>query len=131
MDPCYSIQMNKLLREVPTMESWLNEGSSEFVQVSLHKDFIQSALVKLRKSIEHWLNEPKEFCDAIGELETLNVAFIYFYKLLYSYKILNWHNVSNLNKMYNILNNPSFADCAKLQPLCASFTNGFGFFLQS
>jgi hypothetical protein len=64
------LQMNKLLREVPTMESWLNEGSSEFVQVTLHKDFIQLALVKLRKSIEHWLNEPKEFCDAIGRLST-------------------------------------------------------------
>jgi hypothetical protein len=27
----------------------------------------QAALVNLRKSIEHWLNEPKEFCDAIGK----------------------------------------------------------------
>ena len=61
-------QMNKLLREVPTMESWLNEGSSDFVQVTLHRDFIQAALVNLRKSIEHWLDEPKQFCDAIGEL---------------------------------------------------------------
>ena len=28
------IQMNKLLREVPTMESWLTDGSSKFVQVN-------------------------------------------------------------------------------------------------
>ena len=68
--------MNKLLREVPTMESWLNEGSSDFVQVTLHRDFIQSALVNLRKSIEHWLDEPKAFCDAIGEsLETIFTRF--------------------------------------------------------
>jgi hypothetical protein len=65
--------MNKLLREVPTMESWLSDGSSEFVQVTLHKDFIQSALVNLRKSIEQWLNEPKEFCEAIGKLNSIRI----------------------------------------------------------
>ncbi len=58
--------MNKLLREVPTIESWISDGSSEFVQVSLHKDFIRSALTTLKRSVDGWLKEPKEFCDGIG-----------------------------------------------------------------
>ena len=57
--------MNKLLREVPTIESWISDASSEFVQVSLHQDFIKSALQKLRASVDTWLLEPQEFCDAI------------------------------------------------------------------
>lgn len=57
--------MNKLLREVPTIESWISDGSSEFVQVSLHKDFITSALEKLKESINVWLLEPQDFCDEI------------------------------------------------------------------
>ena len=57
--------MNKLLREVPTIESWISDGSSEFVQVSLHRDFIQSALKKLKVSINKWLLEPQEFCNGI------------------------------------------------------------------
>ena len=57
--------MNKLLREVPTIESWISDGSSEFVQVSLHRDFIQSALEKLKVSVNKWLLEPQEFCDGI------------------------------------------------------------------
>jgi hypothetical protein len=59
--------MNKLLREVPTIESWITDGSSDFVQVSLHKDFIRSALEKLKKSISQWLKEPQDFCDEIGK----------------------------------------------------------------
>ena len=58
-------EMNKLLREVPTIESWISDGSSEFVQVSLHRDFIQSALEKLKVSVNKWLLEPQEFCDGI------------------------------------------------------------------
>lgn len=57
--------MNKLLREVPTIESWISDSSSEFVQVSLHKDFITSALEKLKVSINKWLVEPQEFCNDI------------------------------------------------------------------
>ena len=57
--------MNKLLREVPTIESWISDASSEFVQVSLHQDFIKLALEKLRASVNTWLLEPQEFCDAI------------------------------------------------------------------
>ena len=36
-------------------------------------------------------------------------------------------------KVSNVLTHltPSFTDCAKLQPLCASFTDGFGFFLDA
>ena len=37
-------EMNKLLREVPSMESWISGGTSEFLQVSLHQDFIKNAL---------------------------------------------------------------------------------------
>ena len=48
------------------MESWLNDGTSEFVKVTLHKDFIQGSLLDLRRSIENWLNEPKMFCEEIG-----------------------------------------------------------------
>ena len=59
-------EMNKLLREVPTIESWVSDSaSSEFVQVSLHKDFIKSALEKLRVSVNNWLEEPQDFCNAI------------------------------------------------------------------
>ena len=57
--------MNKLLREVPTIESWISDASSEFVQVSLHKDFIKSALEKLKVSINKWLVEPQDFCNDI------------------------------------------------------------------
>ena len=57
--------MNKLLREVPTIESWISDSTSEFVQVSLHKDFITSALQKLKASLKKWLVEPQEFCNDI------------------------------------------------------------------
>ena len=58
--------MNKLLREVPTMESWISGGTSEFVQVSLHQDFIKAALDDLKRSVDNWLKEPIEFCQNIG-----------------------------------------------------------------
>ena len=61
--------MNKLLREVPSMESWISGGSSEFVQVSLHKDFIKTALDKLKVSVDNWLKEPIQFCEDIGKLQ--------------------------------------------------------------
>ena len=59
--------MNKLLREVPSMESWISGGTSEFVQVSLHQDFIQTALDELRISVDNWLQEPIKCCEAIGK----------------------------------------------------------------
>ena len=60
------LKMNKLLREVPTMESWISGGSSEFVQVSLHQDFINTALDDLKVSVDNWLKEPIECCQNIG-----------------------------------------------------------------
>ena len=59
--------MNKLLREVPTMESWVSDGGSEFVQVSLHQDFIKAALDNLRLSVNNWLQEPIHYCESIGK----------------------------------------------------------------
>lgn len=50
------------------MESWVSGGSSEFVQVSLHQDFIKSALCDLRKSVNQWLEEPIQFCNGIGKI---------------------------------------------------------------
>ena len=67
--------MNKLLREVPTMESWISGGSSEFVQVSLHQDFIKAALDDLKVSVDNWLKEPIECCQNIGK-KTCNVLTI-------------------------------------------------------
>jgi dynein heavy chain len=34
-------EMNKLLREVPTIQSWLTGSSNNFVPVTLNKDFIR------------------------------------------------------------------------------------------
>ena len=55
--------MNKLLREVPSMESWISGGTSEFLQVSLHQDFIKTALDRLKVSVDKWLQEPIVFCE--------------------------------------------------------------------
>ena len=49
------------------MESWISGGSSEFVQVSLHQDFIKAALDDLKVSVDNWLKEPIECCQNIGE----------------------------------------------------------------
>ena len=48
------------------MESWISGGSSEFVQVSLHQDFINTALDDLKVSVDNWLKEPIECCQNIG-----------------------------------------------------------------
>jgi hypothetical protein len=58
--------MNKLLREVPTMESWVSESSASFVQVTLDKDFIQAQLTKLNGHIGSWLQEPLKYSNGIG-----------------------------------------------------------------
>ena len=34
-------EMNKLLREVPTIQSWLSGASNQFVPVTLNKETIQ------------------------------------------------------------------------------------------
>ena len=76
----FKFKMNKLLREVPTMESWVSGGSSEFVQVSLHQDFIKGALDGLKISVDNWLKEPIECCQNIGM----------FYNIMTSYYL--WTN---------------------------------------
>ncbi len=59
--------MNKLLREVPTMESWVSESAtSSFVQVTLDQDFIDSKIRMLNAYIQQWLLEPLEFSNQIG-----------------------------------------------------------------
>ena len=45
------------------MESWISGGTSEFLQVSLHQDFIKTALDQLKVSVDKWLEEPIEFCE--------------------------------------------------------------------
>ena len=59
----FLLQMNKLLREVPSMESWISGGTSEFLQGSLHQDFIKTALDRLKVSVDKWLQEPIVFCE--------------------------------------------------------------------
>ena len=77
--------MNKLLREVPSMESWISGGTSEFLQVSLHQDFIKTALDQLKVSVDKWLEEPIEFCETnIGITCVLNSKCLIFKKLLLS-----------------------------------------------
>ena len=59
--------MNKLLREVPSMESWIAGSNNSFVPVTLGKDFIADHLSLLRSYIEQWLEEPRTFADAISK----------------------------------------------------------------
>ena len=59
--------MNKLLREVPTMESWVCNSSSSFVQVTLDNDFILAQLTRLNGFIDRWLNEPIIYSKKIGK----------------------------------------------------------------
>ena len=57
--------MNKLLREVPTIQSWLGGSSNTFVPVTLNKDFIKKALADMKKAIVDWLKEPQSYCQSI------------------------------------------------------------------
>ena len=58
-------EMNKLLREVPTIQSWLGGSSNNFVPVTLNKDFIRKALADMKIAIEDWLKEPQAYCQSI------------------------------------------------------------------
>lgn len=58
-------EMNKLLREVPTIQSWLGGSSNTFVPVTLNKDFIKKALADMKKAIVDWLKEPQAYCQSI------------------------------------------------------------------
>lgn len=59
--------MNKLLREVPTVESFVagtSGGSgSAFVPVAVDKAFIAKELVQLHDHLNVWLQEPIQFAD--------------------------------------------------------------------
>ena len=57
--------MNKLLREVPTIQSWLGGSSNQFVPVTLNKDFIKKALADMKVAIVDWLKEPQTYCQSI------------------------------------------------------------------
>ena len=57
--------MNKLLREVPTIQSWLGGSSNTFVPVTLNKDFIKKALADMKLAIVDWLKEPQTYCQSI------------------------------------------------------------------
>ena len=59
--------MNKLLREVPTMESWACNSSSNYVPVTLDEDFILAQLRRLNKFIDGWLREPSLYSKDIGK----------------------------------------------------------------
>ena len=59
--------MNKLLREVPTMESWACNSSSNFVPVTLDEDFIFAQLRRLKEFIDGWLREPFLYSKDIGK----------------------------------------------------------------
>lgn len=76
-------QMNKLLREVPTMESWISDSSSSFVQVTLDQDFVDAQLNRLTSYIEGWLQEPTMFSNEISALLLFFVHFLFrtFFKL--------------------------------------------------
>ncbi|XP_071745635.1 dynein axonemal heavy chain 12-like [Lepeophtheirus salmonis] len=52
-------EMNKLLREVPTIDSWYSEGASQFVQVGLNDDFISEEVKSLKNAINNWMKEPE------------------------------------------------------------------------
>ena len=58
-------EMNKLLREVPTIQSWLGGSSNTFVPVTLNKDFIKKALADMKLAIVDWLKEPQTYCQSI------------------------------------------------------------------
>ena len=58
-------EMAKLLREVPTIQSWLTGSSNNFVPVTLNKDFIRAALADMKVAIEDWLKEPQSYCQGI------------------------------------------------------------------
>ena len=58
-------EMNKLLREVPTIQSWLGGSSNQFVPVTLNKDFIKKALADMKLAITEWLQEPQAYCQNI------------------------------------------------------------------
>ena len=61
--------MNKLLREVPTMESVITDSNNvnSFVQVTLDQDFIAKQKKILSAYIEKWLEEPKTFARSISK----------------------------------------------------------------
>ena len=69
--------MNKLLREVPTMESWVCSSSSTFVQVTLDKDFILGQLTRLSELINGWLNEPLIYSKNIGKWKNINTDTVF------------------------------------------------------
>ena len=58
-------EMNKLLREVPTIQSYLTGSSNHFVPVTLNKDFIKKALADMKVAIAEWLAEPQAYCQSI------------------------------------------------------------------
>lgn len=63
-----ALQMNKLLREVPTMESVVSESSAHsFVQVTLDQEFIANNLSSLKSQLKTWLEEPIKYADALSK----------------------------------------------------------------
>ena len=60
--------MKKLLREVPTMESWLfSTGKSAFIQVALDQEYVNQQMDSLRKYTSSLLIAPKAHADKIGK----------------------------------------------------------------
>ncbi len=59
--------MNKLLREVPTVESWLPDAEHSFVQVNLDKEFIDVQMRRLQTYLNQWLGEPLEYSNALSK----------------------------------------------------------------
>ena len=61
--------MNKLLREVPTVESWiLGSGiSNSFLNVTLDEDFITNQINILNTYLDMWLVELSEFSQKMGK----------------------------------------------------------------
>lgn len=58
--------MNKLLREVPSMESWIEGANTTFVPVTLDTHFVRRHLDQLKEFIEKWLQEPMDFANEIS-----------------------------------------------------------------
>ena len=75
------VQMNKLLREVPTIESYMSDASAEhsFVQVNLDQEFLQMQMARLHGLLRDRLEEPlkyseelcKDMTNSLGSMTTM------------------------------------------------------------
>lgn len=60
-------EINKLLREVPSMESWITGANNSFIPVTLDEEFVAANLATLKTYIEQWLDEPLKYAQTIRQ----------------------------------------------------------------